>query len=402
MSKPRILIAMHYLEIGGAETALTGLLNAIDYSRCSVDLFLYSHRGEMMAFVPKEVNLLPEIPAYAQIERPLKSVVKDGYLKIAVARLKAKLQWRHYLKRTHAEASAAEFQYIANAVTPLLPAINPATEYDLAISFLEPHNIVRDKVRALRKACWIHTDYSKVDIDVASSLPVWASYDHLVSISEGVTKAFLKRFPSLEGKIVLMENILSPALIRRRAEEFDAAPLMPVEGGTRLLSVGRFAYPKNYDNVPDICRRMVAGGLTAFKWFIIGYGPDEELIRSKIAQAGVEDRVILLGKQANPYPFIKACDIYVQPSRFEGKSVTVREAQILCKPVVVADYPTAASQIKDGTDGAIVPLDNEGLAQGIARLINDKARRQAFADYLAAHDYGSENAVERLYELALE
>ena len=76
--KPRILFVMHYLEIGGAETALIGLLNTIDYSRYDVDLFLHSHHGEMMPFLPKEVNLLPEIPIYAQIERPIKNVLKDG------------------------------------------------------------------------------------------------------------------------------------------------------------------------------------------------------------------------------------------------------------------------------------------------------------------------------------
>ena len=90
--KKRIFIAMHYLEIGGAETALIGLLQTLDYSRYDVDLFLYAHRGEMMQYVPKEVNLLPEIPIYAQIERPMKSVLLDGYVRMVLTRLKGKIQ----------------------------------------------------------------------------------------------------------------------------------------------------------------------------------------------------------------------------------------------------------------------------------------------------------------------
>lgn len=66
---------------------------------------------------------------------------------------------------------------------------------------------------------------------------------------------------------------------------------------------------------------------------------------------------------------MKACDIYVQPSRFEGNSVTVREAQMLCKPVIVTDYPTAQSQIQQGVDGVIVPLDNMECARGIVEVI---------------------------------
>ena len=58
---PRIFIAIQYLEIGGAERSLIGLLNALDYSRCQVDLFVYRHSGEFMNLIPKEVNLLPEV-----------------------------------------------------------------------------------------------------------------------------------------------------------------------------------------------------------------------------------------------------------------------------------------------------------------------------------------------------
>ena len=167
----------------------------------------------------------------------------------------------------------------------------------------------------------------------------------------------------------------------------------------RLLSIGRFSYPKNYDNVPDICRRILNLGESEIKWFIIGYGPDEKLIRTKIAEVGMENRVILLGKRTNPYPYIKACDIYVQPSRYEGNSVTVREAQMLYKPVVVTNYPTASSQIKDGKDGVIVPLDNQGCAEGIVNLIRDKVKQEKIIHYLNTHDYGNEAEVGKLYAI---
>ncbi len=233
--KPRILFVMHYLEIGGAETALIGLLNAIDYSLYDVDLFLHAHRGEMMQFVPKEVNLLPEIPIYAQIERPMKAVLKDGYVRMVAARLKAKIRTKQYLKQHSVKETTAGLQYTADAVSLLLPSINPTVEYDLAVSFLQPHNIVRDKVRAKKKACWIHTDYSVVDANVTDELPVWDAFDYVISISDDVTMTFLQAFPMLENKIVLMENILSPTYVRQRAEEFDALPeFLKYSGGANV------------------------------------------------------------------------------------------------------------------------------------------------------------------------
>ena len=76
--KKRLFIAIQYLEIGGAERSLIGLLNAIDYTRYEVDLFVYRHTGEFMSLIPKEVNLLPEIKKYTTISRPIKDIIKEG------------------------------------------------------------------------------------------------------------------------------------------------------------------------------------------------------------------------------------------------------------------------------------------------------------------------------------
>lgn len=166
-----------------------------------------------------------------------------------------------------------------------------------------------------------------------------------------------------------------------------------------LLSIGRFCTAKNYDNVPDIARRLVQHGITNLRWYIIGFGSDEALIRAKIREAGMEKHVILLGKKENPYPYIKACDIYVQPSRYEGKSVTVREAQILCKPVVITNYPTACSQVRHCIDGFIVPLDNEKCAQGLVDIIKNSELRQQIVRNLAKYDFGNINEVEKIYQI---
>lgn len=401
--KPRIFIAMHYMEIGGAETALVGLLNALDPARVDVDLFLYDHRGEMMQFIPEWVNLLPQIPKYSVLERPIVELVKRGFWGIAAARLWAKwLSQKAYKRSGSTLENNGGLDKMSKCTTPLLPKINQSVTYDLAISFLTPHRIVAVKVKAKKKIAWIHTDYTRVWVDAEDELKVWQKYDYVASISGDVTNTFLQVFPSLAPKIVEIENILSPTFVRKRAELQDVDKEIRHEGTITLLSVGRFSDAKNYDNVPDICKRLIGKTKLNIKWYIIGYGGDEDLIRQKIKEAGMEDHVILLGKRSNPYPYIKACDIYVQPSRYEGKSVTVREAQMLCKPVVVTNYPTAPSQIRSGVDGVIVPMDNEGCAHGLAEVICDKPLQERIIAHLKSHDYGNESEVEKIYTLINE
>lgn len=401
MGKPRILILIHYLEIGGAEISLIGLLNAIDKNKYDVDLFVYSHQGELMQLIPDGVNLLPEIPKYSTLERPMRDVLREGHIDIVAARLLAKIRHRIY-RRTHTITGedASIFQYVANCTTPFLPKVNDK-EYDLAISFLMPHNIGLRKVKAKKRIAWIHTDYSIVHINKELEFPIWGRYDYIGSISDATTTSYLSIFPELANKIVKIENILSPVFVRYRAHDDnieDDITTSKNKGNISLLTIGRFCYQKNYDNLPFICKHLVEMGHNV-RWYIIGFGGDEPLIREKIAEAGMEDHVIILGKRSNPYPYIKACDIYVQPSRYEGKSVTVREAQMLCKPVVVTNYPTASSQIENGVDGVIVPMDNRACAEGIKALIDNKELQERIVAHLRSHDYGNETEVEKIYKL---
>lgn len=405
--KLRIFISMHYMEIGGAEMALVGLLQALDYTKYDVDLFLHAHRGEMMQFIPKEVNLLPEIKEYAHIECPMKQALLDGCWGVLFGRLKAKWLTKRYLCKKGVTESAAGLQYVADCVSPFLPSLHQFGEYDLAISFLQPHNYVIEKVKAKKKICWIHTDYTRIDINVEQELPVWDAYDYIISISPDVTKTYLQVFPSLSNKIVEMENILSPEFVQTRANFQDIHDEICENNTVSVLSIGRFTHQKNFDNVPEICKTINTKLLSlnsklSIRWYLIGFGSDEELIRRKIAEAGMQDHVIILGKKSNPYPYIKACDIYVQPSRYEGKSVTVREAQMLCKPVVVTNYPTAKSQIQDGIDGKVVPMDNEGCAQGLAEFIMNTELQKQVSEYLKTHDYGNETETEKLNEIINE
>ena len=398
MKKPRIFIAMHYLEIGGAESALIGLLHALDPSRLDVDLFLHAHRGEMLRLVPGWVNLLPEIPAYAAIEKPVKEILQHGHLAVAGARWVARRRVRRYQRQSGKHDGGAAFGYIGASVAPVLPSLRRFGHYDLAISFLAPHDYVLRHVDAARKACWIHTDYSRVDIDTALELPVWDGYDTIVSISHDVTATFCSRFPALRGKITEIGNIAPTEYIRERAREGRPAD-MPRSGRLQLLTIGRFAGVKRMHAVPALCRLLVEAGLDV-EWYLIGYGGEEGRIRSEIEKEGMTGRVRMLGKKSNPYPYLMACDCYVQPSAFEGQSVTVREAQMLGRPVIITDYPTAHSQVEDGVDGVIVPLPLEKCAEAMTRVLSSPETLAAIAANARMRDYSNASEVEKIYKLA--
>ena len=395
--KKQIIIISHAMEIGGAERAMLALMNSIDYERYDVDIFLLRHTGELMPMIPEQVNLLPEIKEYSCLAVPFAGVLKRGAFTTAFGRLTGKaMAWR-YDRANHIENSAVGLEYSHKYTLKFMPEISSKI-YDLAISFLTPHYICAHKVKAKKKIAWIHTDYSTIAVDKKSELKMWSHYDNIISISDKCSEAFCETFPELRDKLVRIDNIMLPELIKRQAYEFSTENEMPEDGSIKLLSIGRFCAAKNFDNIPEICSRILQTGLNV-KWYIIGYGGDEHLIRQRITEYGMEHTVIILGKRDNPYPYINACDMYIQPSRYEGNCVCVHEAQILAKPVVITKYPTSASQLEDGVDGIIVPMDNDECAAGIAALLRNREKMMQLSENCKVRDYSNAREVEKLYEL---
>lgn len=393
-----ILIISHAMEIGGAERALLGLLYSMDYTKYKVDLFLCRHEGELLKEIPEEVNLL-DTNQSRYLAIPMKSLLKEKAFKMLYGRLKAKILSKNTVKKLGLKPeNQVALTYSHKYTYQYIDFINPDKEYDLAISFLTPHYICINKCNAKKKIAWIHTDYSTIDIDVKTELDMWNKFDYIASISDQCTKAFLEKFPSLEDKIIRIDNIVTKEMLEKQSNKnIDEMK----DDYIKLLSIGRFTYQKNFDNIPVICKEILKSGINV-KWYIIGFGGDEQLIKDKIKEYNMQEHVIILGKRSNPYPYIKACDIYVQPSRYEGKAVTVREAQILHKPVIITKFPTSSSQLVDGVDGVVVPMDNKECAKGIVEFINNKELQSNIINNLKNKDYSNSSEVEKIYKIMEE
>lgn len=388
----------HSMDIGGAEKSLLGILENIDVTQYQVDLFLLRHEGELINYIPDGINLMPPNKYYSLMGIPLKAVIKSGHLKIAYKRIVGKRKANKRIKELDINSDNNIInEYSHKYTVGVLPKISKK-KYDLAVSFMSPHYYVAKRINADKKVAWIHTDYSTYKIDVESETAMWDMYDEIMAVSELVKKAFLKTFPSMSGKVNVIENIIPYEYIKRLSAEFSADSEMKNDGSVKLLSIGRFSYPKRFDEVPLLCKRIRENGLNV-KWYLIGFGGDEELINSKISESNMGDYVINLGKKDNPYPYIKACDFYIQPSRYEGKSIAVREAQLFSKPVVITNYTTAQAQLKNGYDGIIVPMELTQAADAITDFIRNTNLQQTIIFNTKKSDYVGNEEIKKIYAL---
>ena len=382
------------MELGGAETSLLGLLDSIDYSKYEVSLFLYSHTGELMQFLNKNVKLISESKKYKALTTSIADDIKNRCFIVALLRCYAKIISKISNGSLHLPHNYK--QYFHKLCVRDLPRIKG--KYDLAISFNDPHYIIGKKVDSKIKLSWFHTDASRIDFCEKFEKEMWEMSDYVVNVSENCKNEFDKVHSYLNNQSIVIENILPKYFLFNQSKKLQYEISADSSDSINLLSIGRFCEAKNFDNIPWICKLIVEQGIK-IRWYLIGYGGEEQLIREQIKKSGMEKVVVILGKRDNPYPYMKACDIYIQPSRYEGKSVTVREAQMLYKPVIITDYPTAKSQIVEGRDGVIVPMDNEGCAKKIVEIIHNTELQNLLISYLQGHDYGNEKEIEKIYKL---
>lgn len=236
----RILIIHSNMELGGVESSLLGLLDTIDYSKYTVDLFLLNHSGEFMPLINRRVSLLPEVPSYKALTQPIVVNLRSGKIRITALRCYAKL--RSTLSHGALHLAHNYKQYFHKLCVPFLPEI--LGEYDLAISFNDPHYIIGEKVSAKVKLAWFHTDASRIQFCDAIEKEMWEMSDYVITVSPECKDAFDKAHPYLNmQRTLVMENILSKPLVMTRSQEFDPSKEMP-PADIILLSVGRFCDAK--------------------------------------------------------------------------------------------------------------------------------------------------------------
>ena len=375
--RKKVLFVMNTMGRAGAERALIELTKAIDTKDADIYLYVIIPRGELFDELPEKVRILNKSYDNRSVlsrggslfilRELVRYVFKPRCFTRLVRRMCAVLFGRSDVSRRVRLEKTIRRLFADGA-----PGMD--MEFDLATAYLEGPATwyVAEKVKAKKKAAFLHIDYRKAGYDRTMDNGCYEAFDRIFAVSENVKEGFLSVYPEYESKTELFMNIINTDRINALAAQegftdgFD---------GVRLLTVGRLHYQKGYDIAVETARLLKDAG-RRFKWCVIGEGAEEKKLRALIKEKGVEDEFVLMGAKSNPYPYFKQSDIYVCTSRFEGKSIVIEEAQTLGLPIISAQTTGIREQVNDGEDGIIVPGEPDKLARAISRLIDDEELRQ--------------------------
>lgn len=389
----KLLFVIPTLRMGGAEKALVSLLKALDYERFSVDLLLFESGGILQKELPENVNVMEADPItrgmILEMRYHLGNVIKNGAIRAAFSRIKISIISKANARRDKVPA------FTWKMVESYIPKLEK--HYDIAVGGLEGYTdfYVIDKVDADRKIGWVHTDLSK-RILPAGEIELYNRFDALVTISDVCKAAIAKHIPESADKTHIIENIVLPQEVLKKAND----PVEPAWDKNRIhiVTVGRIEHAKGIDIGAMACEILEKRGVPVC-WHVYGDGSLKNEMLQYAQAHNLSDSYILEGLAANPYPFMKAADVLVQPSRFEGKSIVLDEAKILGKAIVATNYPSVFDQITDEVTGIVTGMEPEAVANGIERVINDDTLRKKLERNCLNEQNSSIKALNTFYDL---
>lgn len=370
--KKKVLFMVINMNIGGTEKALLNMINEMPKNEYDTTVLMLEEYGGFLSNIPEWVDI-----KYFNGYKKIKSILNNPPIQTIKQAVKNKtilhaltLLVLYLFSKLTGERSAL-FKYLLKKY-PIDP-----TEYDVAIAYAGPMDFISyfviEKIKAKKKVQWIHFDITKIGFNMHFALKMYRKFDRISVVSNEARDKLLKKIPVLAEKTVLFKNIISTKEIRKLASNGES--FNDFFDGIRIVTVGRLTDEKGQDLAIKALSKLINNGYKV-KWYCIGEGKSRKKYEKQIEENKLRDYFFLLGTKTNPYPFIKDCDIYVQPSRYEGYCITTLEARCLNKPILTTEVNGANEQFINGETGVIVGINEEEIFKGVSELITNNCLRQ--------------------------
>ena len=387
--KKKIIFVTEALWIGGIETALVNLLKSLDYEKYDVTCLILRNDQTMVHRLPKQVRLL----------------VADRHDSVSFPKA---YRWARLYHLTEESSSPS---LLHKAMMWAVPAIK-WVENRLYIRYIR-ENLKNEHF----DTCVIYSDRTAETAVRAIRADKYLMFYHhgamrreyhdeigyrrsekIITVSERTLDALKSFRPEYADKIMVLHNLVDIEDVLKKSRE-NPAHIFPKEN-FNLVSCGRLSEAKGYDWAIQSIKMLLDRGYADLHWWIVGGGPDEAILQQQIEEAGIGNHFHLLGMQNNPYPYIAAADLYVQPSRYENYSVVILEAMALCKPIL-ATIPAAETQIKSGENGLLCKADPDSISQGIEYLYLNREKLVQYSQALKENGLEKQNKdiMDKLYSL---
>lgn len=390
----KILFIIGILDTGGVSKSMLSLLNVIDKEKYEVSLLMMNTSGAFSNQIPTGVRVLSDsrLTALTSGFKGIKDLIsfRKG---IGFHPILGLFSLIRFLISYFDKSLSGIF------LARIMPKISEE-HFDLIVDYNGQQDLyyMVNKLKGTRKITFFHNDYRKWRYYEKADRKYFGKVNGIYTISQECVDALREVFSEYSEKIYLMENISSPFLIHRLANQPIGESLQNKTEKIIIISLGYVCIRKGSELAVQVAKELKDMGVD-FEWWFIGKIMDDWDYQGFIKKNGLETNIKFLGVKSNPYPYLKSADIYVHLSKFEGKSIALDEVKILCKPIVVTNFSTVHDQFKDRVNASICEMTVEDATDKITELIHNTNLRQSYIDYLKQHIVDNSNEIEKIYSL---
>ena len=378
----KILFVIDSLGFGGIErTAISWLKFLSELKTVEVTLLITRKEGVFLKEIPSNINVISFDKSTQKRLEPFREAVKNNIKKLNFKYFYALFKDIIEVKK-NSKYNLMELGEKLRYKIIMKETKRIEEKFDVAIAYSDhaPMYYVANKIEANKKILWIHADYDLINRNLKEIIEEYNSFDKIVCVSKKVMEGFIKNCKSIEKEVYVLNNILDETKINQLKNE----PIKQFNvKDVNILSVARLSKEKNFETLIRAFNMMEQETKLKSKLYIIGDGEEKRKLKRLIRNLKLQNKVILLGGKENPYPYIANCDIYIQPSKYEGFSTTVNEAKYLKRPIIVTNVGGMQELIDNNITGIILKNDNQReIAKNLQYLILNPQRREFFTKNL--------------------
>ena len=383
MMKKNILFVVDERRMGGVSILLSDILHSININKYNIDVLVLHNNGDYLDDLPENVNVIYGTKFFESVDYTISEVLKSKNIKKIFSKVRLVLLMKTKLigKRIIKERKKILEK-----------------QYDVEITF-------KDGFCALftaygdskKKYHWLHADYMLFDsTSKYRSLfqEIYPRFDKIIGISNGILNNFKKKYDVSKTDVIY--NLIDvDKVIKKSMEEkisFDSNMI-------NFIAVGRLHPVKKYDRLIEVFNRLnQEKKLDNVVLRIIGDGPMNDLLKEKIKEYLLEEKVLLLGRKENPYPYVKASSMFIMCSESEGYPLVLIESMICQTPILSLTLASIEEMLKDNC-GVVYENSEEGLYQGLLYIINNPNKIKENHNNLKKYNYDTKKIIKQIEDL---
>lgn len=381
----KLALLLPAMRMGGAEKIAINFLKDLT-KYYEVTLILNKKEGELLKLVPRNVEVLEDrLLSFTEVlKRDLKRFKIGNLFKDAI----------YYFKVKFKRDKERNYRYLVGRT----PSVN--RHFDVAIGYVANVSTqifcLADRISANKKIAWIHGETTELK-DVRLYQGCYKSFDKIFAVSEVTRRHFVEKFPSCESLTSVYYNPINVNEIVERSKDCCGDEIK--QDALTVVSVGRVTPEKGFDMLPTIVAILKDRGLR-LQWYLVGDGSELVSIKRKTQEMGLSNDIIFTGTKENPYPYVRQCDIYVQPSYEEGYSTTICEAGILGKAVIgTTTSGGICEQVVEGESALLASPTPEDIANKIEYLAKNPQEKQRLEENIKKIDFSHTNEIYKLLNI---